>query len=323
MPGLGQAFLGRYRRALAFTAAIVIAVLILKATVFLWPAWRYVVFPVFLAGVVAGVAIVLWAAIDSWRLGRRAAVQRPAWPRRYLVYFGIILAWYMPNATGAFVPRWQAFSTPSSSMAPGLQPGDYFYVLDGYYATHEPQRGDLIAFKLPCDYSLVDRATAERFASRCDRKVDFIKRIVGLPGDRVQLKQGVVFVNDVALLREGGGNFVNAVYGDEPPEAYRNLIEIAPEGARYSIIETRRGEPSLDNTEIVTVPPGRYFVLGDNRHNSADSRDPISGVGYVPCDHLIGKAVLIYFSIDGRPSAGRNAFSFPRIRWDRIGMPLC
>ena len=193
-------------------------------------------------------------------------------------------------------------------------------MLDGYFRTHEPQRGDLVAFKLPCEYPLLDRATAEGFAARCDRSVDFIKRIVGLPGDRVQLKHGVVFVNEIALPREAAGSFVYVDPFDGKPQSYRQEIERTPDGARYSVIQTVRGDRYLDDTEALTVPAGRYFVLGDSRDNSADSRDPTSGVGYVPRDRLVGKAAFIYLSIDR--SRGPNASSFLGIRWERIGMPL-
>jgi signal peptidase I len=322
VPGIGQAFLGHYRRGAIFTLAIVMAVLMVKTSIFLWPAWPQAVLPIILLAAAAVLVIIIWAAIDSWQLARRAAVPRLTWPKRYLVYLILFLALFTPNSLGVIAPNWRGFRAPSASMVPSLQPGDYFLVLESYYAWHEPRRGDLVVFRLPCQYPLLDRANAKAFEARCDRSVDFVKRIAGLPGDRVQLKQGVVFVNDIALTREAPGSFTYATFRDEAPKPYRSAIETTPDGARYTIIETLRGEPALDNTEPVVVPLDSYFVLGDNRDDSADSRDPVSGVGYVPRDYLIGKAALIYFSIDGRSSLGRDASSFPVIRWERIGMPL-
>ena len=221
MPGLGHAFLGRYRRGAFFAMAIIAALLVLKFSVFLWPAWRPAVLPIILLAFIAGVAIVLWALIDSWRVGRRAAVPRPAWPKRYFCYLAFIFAWFLPNALGPVAPVWRGFGASSASMLPNLQPGDYFFVLAGYFDTHEPQRGDLVVFKLPCQYPRLDRATAAALAAHCDK-------------------------------------------------------------------------------------------------TTADSRDPGSGVGFVPRDRLVGKAAFIYFSLDRRSS---RAF-FPAIHWDRIGMAL-
>jgi signal peptidase I len=319
VPGLGQAFLGRYRRALWFTAAVVIAALMIKASVFLWPVLRFAVLPVFLIGAVTGVVSVLWAAIDSWRLSRWAVLPRPAWPRRYLVYVGIILAWYAPNAIGIFAPSWEAFSAPSASMLPAIEVGDYFFVLDGYSATHAPQRGDLVVFKLPCDYPLLDQATAALYASRCNKATDFIKRVIGLPGDRIQIKKGILTINGQSAKRERLGLY--AYNEDGHITRYTQYIETLADGYRGNILEVSDNQP-LDNTDEITVPPNTFFMMGDNRDDSADSRDATSGVGFVPRDHLIGKAAFIYFSIDSGSSAKRGAFSLPAIRWDRIGMPL-
>jgi signal peptidase I len=319
VPGLGQAFLSRYRRGAIFTRAVVIAALILKASVFLWPVWRPAVLPFILIAFAAGVVIVLWAAIDSWRCAGRAAVLRPTWPKRYLVYSAMILAWFAPNAIALGAPSWRAFSTPSASMVPNLQPGDYFFVLDGYYAQHEPQRGDLVVFKLPCQYPLLDRATAKSFEERCDGSIDFVKRIVGLPGDKIQMKGGILNVNRQAVKRDRLQPYLYT--DDNRTSTYAQYVETFSDGYRDNILEIDDHQP-LDNTDEFTVPPRSYFMMGDNRDDSADSREPMSGVGFVPRDRLIGKAALIYFSIDGRPARGRNASWLPLIRWGRIGMPL-
>ena len=319
VPGLGQAFLGHYRRGIVFTIAIAIAVLILKSSVFLWPAWRQAALPTILLAFTAGVAIVIWAAIDSWRLGRRAAMPRLARPKRYLVYLAFVFAWFGANAIGLIAPSWRAFSATSASMLPTLQPGDYLLVLAGFFDTHEPQRGDLVVFKLPCQYPQLDRAAAIVFAAHCDNTTDFIKRVIGLPGDKIQMKGGILNINRQPAKRERLQPYPYAEDGRS--STYMQYVETLSGGYRGNILEIDDKQP-LDDTDEFTVPPNTYFMIGDNRDDSADSRDPASGVGFVPRDRLVGKAALIYLSITRGSPGGRNGSFFPAIRWDRIGMPL-
>ena len=319
VPGLGQAFLGHYRRGVMFTIAIVVAVLIVKSSVFLWPAWPQTVLPVILLAVTAGVTIVSWAAIDSWRLGRRAAVPRPTWPKRYLVYLAPFLALFAADSLGLGAPQWRAFRAPSASMLPTLQAGDHFFVLVGYFDTHEPQRGDVVVFKLPCHYPQLDRAAAALFTARCDNTTDFIKRLIGLPADKIQMKGGILNVNGQPAKRERLQPYYYSEDGRR--STYTQYIETLTNGFQDNILEIDDKQP-LDDTDEFIVPPNTYFMIGDNRDDSADSRDPTSGVGFVPRDRLVGKAALVYFSIAERSSSGRDTSMFPTIRWDRIGMPL-
>ncbi|WP_204113011.1 signal peptidase I [Shimia biformata] len=174
----------------------------------------------------------------------------------------------------------------------------------------EPERGDVVVFRHPVT------------------GYDFIKRLIGLPGDRVQLKDGVVFINDEPVQLEDAGVFEEAA-GPQGPQGLRprcengpvgdgglcvksRKIETLPGGVSHSILNI--SEQATDNTGIYTVPEGHFFFLGDNRDNSTDSRVPQAarGVGFVPYENLIGRADRIMFS-----SAGRSMFAFWTWRSDR------
>jgi signal peptidase I len=192
---------------------------------------------------------------------------------------------------------YEPFSIPSASMVPTLLVGDYLFVskfsfgysryslpfglplMSGRLFFNEPRRGDVVVFKLPRDPS-----------------IDFIKRIVGLPGDKVQVKDGILNINGQPLKRDR----IETYFYDEMgrTSTYTQYLETLPNNYRHNIIEISDDGP-LDNTGVFTVPAGQYFMMGDNRDNSADSRDPDSGVGFVPAQNLVGRAEFIFFSTDG------------------------
>jgi signal peptidase I len=144
-----------------------------------------------------------------------------------------------------------------------------------------PKRGDVVVFRWPGD-----------------RSQAWVKRVVGLPGDRIQMRQGQLFINDHAatLKPDGLGEAEDDSGGSE--RAYR-YIETLPNGVTHAIFKMR-DNGQLDNTPEVTVPPGKLFVLGDNRDNSADSRVAVrdGGVGLLPIDNLVGRADAVVGSWD-------------------------
>jgi signal peptidase I len=192
---------------------------------------------------------------------------------------------------------YEPFSIPSGSMIPTLLVGDYLFVskfsygysryslplglplFSGRVFASEPERGDVVVFKLPADNS-----------------TDYIKRIVGLPGDRIQMIGGVLNINEEPVRRIPDGEFTmrDALGG---LRRYHRYVEVLPNGARHQIIEITDEGP-FDDTPVFQVPAGHYFALGDNRDSSRDSRF-LGDVGYIPFENLVGPAQIIFFSVDG------------------------
>ena len=209
----------------------------------------------------------------------------------------------------------QPFNIPSGSMIPTLLVGDYLFVSKFSYGyTHysfpfsppifsgrifssPPQRGDVVVFRLPKDDS-----------------VDYIKRVIGLPGDRIQMIDGVLNINGVAVPRQRVGDMVTDE--DGVVQRVKQYRETLPNGVSYNTLDlTDNG--FYDNTPVYTVPPGDYFMMGDNRDNSTDSR-VLSQVGYVPGENIIGKAQIIFFSIRDDTHAW-EVWRWPwSVRWDRL-----
>ena len=194
--------------------------------------------------------------------------------------------------TVAFEP----FNIPSESMLPTLLVGDYLFVskyaygyskhslpwirpnISGRVVGSTPERGDVAVFKLPSDGS-----------------TDYIKRIVGLPGDRIQMKDGQLFINDVAVQRERVQDF------ESRRRFFRQYRETMPDGKSYMTLDLRDGGQN-DDTDPIVVPEDHYFAMGDNRDNSLDSRvdGRRGGVGLVPAENLVGRAEILFFSTNGQ-----------------------
>lgn len=230
----------------------------------------------------------------------------------------------------------QPFWIPSGSMKDTLLIGDFLFVnkfaygysryscpfglcpITGRIMFSEPQRGDVIVFRHPVNGS------------------DFIKRLIGLPGDTVQMRDGILFLNGVEVPQEPAGIF-RETYEKQGPMGHLPRCENGPVGEGGDCTSSRFTEtlpPTedypegrkhdvlnidsngyADNTDVFTVPEGQYFFMGDNRDNSQDSRfiQANGGVGFVPADHLIGRADRIMFS-----SAGRSMLYFWTWRSDRF-----
>lgn len=193
---------------------------------------------------------------------------------------------------------YEPFHIPSGSMKSNLLVGDYLFVSKFSYGYSrysfpfgfpffkgrilergKPKRGDVIVFRLPRN-----------------PRIDYIKRVVGMPGDTVQVKGGILHINGTPLPREP----VDTYLDDEIPSNVKSiprLHETLPEGKTISILKELSKGPA-DNTPVYKVPPGHYFFMGDNRDNSRDSRY-LREVGYVPEENLVGRAEFIFFSTDG------------------------
>jgi signal peptidase I len=213
----------------------------------------------------------------------------------------------------------QPYNIPSGSMEDTLLVGDFLFVEKFSYGysryslpfgrylpsfhriwSHDPARGDVAVFALPSE--------PER---------DFIKRIVGLPGDRVQVVHGVLYLNDSPIPKIRVSDYVEVENG------YRHHIaryrETMPGGRSYDVLD-READGFNDNTPVYTVPAGHYFMMGDNRDDSDDSRGV---VGYLPAENLIGRAEFKFFSIDERKTQLFTFWKWPSaIRWSRIFRPI-
>jgi signal peptidase I len=210
----------------------------------------------------------------------------------------------------------EPFNIPSGSMLPTLQVGDYLFVsktsygysrysfpfsladFKGRMMEADPERGDVIVFKLPSNPS-----------------IDYIKRLVGMPGDRIQVKKGRLYINGEIVDREPVGleRVTSAEGGNESIMEY---IETLPGGIMHRIYEESDSE-HLDNTAEYLVPEGHYFMMGDNRDNSQDSRVK-ELVGFVPKEMLVGRAQILFFSIDQTASIFKPWTWFTAIRYSRI-----
>ncbi|MEM9635279.1 MAG: signal peptidase I [Pseudomonadota bacterium] len=214
----------------------------------------------------------------------------------------------------------QPFNIPSGSMKDTLLIGDYLFVSKYSYGYSrysfplglmpfsgriwgtEPKRGDVAVFKLPTDTS-----------------IDYIKRVMGLPGDTIQVIEGVVHINGEPVKRERIDDYIEQSSSGVVRRVPR-YRETLPNGVSYDTLDlTPNGQ--LDNTREYKVPEGHYFMMGDNRDNSIDSR-VLSRVGYVPFENFMGRAEILFFSIkDGTPAY--EIWTWPwSVRWNRIGRTL-
>jgi signal peptidase I len=205
---------------------------------------------------------------------------------------------------------YEPFHIPSSSMKSNLLIGDYIFVskfsygystyslpfslnlFSGRIFASKPKRGDVVVFKLPSNPS-----------------INYIKRLIGLPGDKIQVIGGQIFINEMPVAKEYIDDFI-----DSDGTKIKRFAETLPEGRKIKVLD-QFTDMSQDNTGIYVVPEGSYFMMGDNRDNSQDSRF-LSAVGYVPEQNLVGKATIVFFS---KEEPFWQFWKLPsKVRWKRI-----
>lgn len=231
------------------------------------------------------------------------------WETTKTVVYAVLIALFIRTVFA------EPFSIPSGSMVPTLLVGDYLFVskMSYGYSRHslplsmplikdrifytQPERGDVIVFKMPSD-----------------NKTDYIKRLIGLPGDKIQMKDGRLYINGTIVDRKSEGEYV---LRDAAGKALRfeKYTETLPNGKQHPILEAS-DEGTYDNTEEFTVPEDHFFMMGDNRDNSLDSRS--LKVGFVPKNNLVGRAKFLFFSHDDS-AAWWQVWKWPMaVRWSRL-----
>lgn len=235
--------------------------------------------------------------------------QSSFWETVKTVFYAVLIALFVRTVFA------EPFSIPSGSMIPSLLVGDYLFVskMSYGYSKHslplsmplikgrlfytEPQRGDVLVFKLPSD-----------------NRTDYIKRLIGMPGDRIQVKEGRLYINGKMVERISEGEYV---LRNEKGKAIRfeRYTEVLPGGFTHPIIEATDEGP-FDNTEEFVVPEDHFFMMGDNRDNSLDSRS--IKVGFIPKVNLVGRAKFLFFSNDGSANWWQ-VWKWPMaVRWSRL-----
>lgn len=190
----------------------------------------------------------------------------------------------------------EPFSIPSGSMVPTLLVGDYLFVSKASYgySRYSFPLG-IVPIEGRIQAKAVVRGDVVVFAKPHNEHIDYIKRVIGLPGDRIQMRNGRLYINEAMVEREFIGDYDYTLPTGETVK-HKRYKETLPGGRTHMIIERSDNGP-LDDTQVYTVPDGHYFMMGDNRDGSQDSR-VMNEVGFVPYINLVGRAERTFFSLD-------------------------
>jgi signal peptidase I len=233
-----------------------------------------------------------------------------------LFYAGLI-------AIGIRTVAFEPFNIPSGSMIPTLLVGDFVFVSKysyGYSRFSFPFSPPLFSGRI--FGSLPHRGDVVVFRNTRNTSEDWIKRVIGLPGDRIQVKQGQLYINGTEVPRAPEGDY-EASDENQAKVLTKEYLEALPDGPKHHLLKYTddprnvTGELDANNTDEYLVPAGHLFMMGDNRDNSADSRF-MEGLGFVPVENLIGRAQFIFFSFDA-VSPWWEFWEWPlEVRWSRL-----
>lgn len=264
--GLGHLYCGRPRRAGALIAVYALALIFFDKVVSLSSSVGF-----YFSFLLIAVVFVAACAVDSWRIARRIESIQIRWFNRWYIYAGLALVFAGLNGPGVhgMETTWRSFYSANQSMEPTLKFGERWFAKIAVFTTEAPSRGKIIVLRNP---------------RRPEQ--EWVRRLIGLPGDSVQLVNGILHVNEAPAERQEI---------ERTADGRIQYQEILPDGRSHMIFEYSDAK-SLDSTEAFTVPDGHVFVLGDNRDRTKDSRHP--ELGTVPIANIKGIAEIIYWSGD-------------------------
>ena len=230
---------------------------------------------VFLAGIFLGILLWIFSILHSFFQARKIKEIELGKLKKFYIYLIPIIIVFTSNIYFSSNTKFTSFHIPAKSMQPTLLVGDYVFFDKNYYLKNEVKYGDLVVFKTKDN-------------------VDFVKRVIGMPGDNVQISEGKILLNNVLIKKIKTDDFIEEdMLGNiERTRKYKEKLF----NVEYEVLDLM-DNGIVDNTNIYSVPEGHYFVMGDNRDNSLDSRF-IDKIGFVPEDKILHRANFIYWAKD-------------------------